>query len=55
MATIPTGTKFQGIPTTNDDLNRRSAQSNATAPVYTISDIRASVEPAVQATGTEIS
>lgn len=55
MATIPTGTKFQGIPTTNDDLNRRSAQSNATAPVYTISDIRASVEPAIQTTGTEIS
>ena len=55
MATIPTGTKFQGIPTTNDDLNRRSTQSNITAPVYTVSDIRASVEPAVQTTGTEIS
>tara|TARA_R100000734_G_C3315162_1_gene107021 strand:+ start:495 stop:1538 length:1044 start_codon:yes stop_codon:yes gene_type:complete len=35
---IPTGTKFQGIPPGNDDLNKRSAQANATAPLYDISE-----------------
>lgn len=37
---IPAGTKFQGIPSTNDDLNLRSAQVNATAPLYDILDIQ---------------
>ena len=35
---IPAGTKFQGIPSSNHDLNKRSAQANATAPLYDISD-----------------
>ena len=35
---IPTGTKFQGIPPSNDDLNKRSTQVNATAPLYDISE-----------------
>jgi hypothetical protein len=35
---IPAGTKFQGIPSSNDDLNKRSAQANATAPLYDISE-----------------
>ncbi len=39
MTNIPSGTKFQGIPTSNDDINLRSAQVNSLAPVYTIEDI----------------
>ncbi len=39
MTSIPSGTKFQGIPTSNDDINLRSAQVNSLAPVYTIEDI----------------
>lgn len=35
---IPTGTKFQGIPPSNDDLNKKSTQVNATAPLYDISE-----------------
>lgn len=35
---IPAGTKFQGIPPGNDDLNKRSAQANATAPLYDASE-----------------
>lgn len=41
MTNIPSGTKFQGIPTSNDDINLRSAQVNSLAPVYTIEDIAA--------------
>ena len=36
--TIPAGTKFQGIPPTNDDKNLRSTQVNATAPLYDVSE-----------------
>jgi len=35
---IPSGTKFQGIPSSNNDLNKRSAQIAARAPLYDISD-----------------
>ena len=35
---IPAGTKFQGMPPTNDDKNLRSSQVNATAPLYDVSD-----------------
>ena len=35
---IPSGTKFQGIPPSNDDLNKRSNLINLTAPVYDISE-----------------
>lgn len=40
---IPTGTKFQGIPPGNDDLNKRSAQANATAPLYDASEFGSSI------------
>ena len=55
MATIPSGTKFQGIPSSNDDLNKRSSQANALAPVYTIDDIESAIIPATATTGTVIS
>jgi len=55
MAIIPSGTKFQGIPSSNDDLNKRSSQANALAPVYTIDDIESAIIPATATTGTVIS
>ncbi len=37
---IPSGTKFQGIPESNNDLNKRSAQIAARAPLYDILEIQ---------------
>ena len=36
---IPVGTKFQGIPPTNNDKNLRSSQVNSTAPLYDIGEL----------------
>ena len=52
---IPAGTKLQGIPSRNDDLNKRSSQVNSLAPVYSLDDIKGAVIPATATTGTLIS
>ncbi len=52
---IPSGTKFQGIPSSNDDLNKRSSQVNSLAPLYSLDDIKGAVIPATATTGTLIS
>jgi len=55
MADIPSGTKFSAIPASNDDTNLRSAQINALTPLYTVDDLKGSINPSVAVTGTEIS
>lgn len=45
MATIPSGTKFIGLPSTYPTAEKRSAQVNAESGVYTMQDVTDTVRP----------